>query len=215
MARAQATATSLDALCAQELLVATFRPGQSPAGHHWTVQDASGTVLARTKRVHSGGRLARTAWKAVTLTGLDAGNDIFVELLGAGDVKLARLESIAAQPAIVTATGESGAPVGRSVKDGATMRLDGGAVMEAEGDGPWAVTASGGAHLGELLAGEPGPSTSASWLDILVPVAPTNSGDFARTMHLGLRRVMRYAFKPEGRPTPELALLPLLAGLTY
>lgn len=207
--------SSLDALCGQEMVVALFHAGKTAGGHHWTVEDAQGEVLATTRRVHSGGRLARAAWKAVTLTGMDAGNDIHVELVGTGDAVLARLESANAKPATVTVTGPAGEPVVTSTRADGVLTLDSGATMPTEGDSPWTVTDAAGRPLGELLAGEPGPSTTMSVWEMLIPYAPNMSSDYAKTMHLGLRRVLRYAFRPEGRPDPGLALLPLLAGLTY
>jgi hypothetical protein len=206
---------SLEALTTAEVVVASFHAGTTAGGHHWTIEDQSGTELFRTRRVHTGGVLARAAWKAVTLTGMDAGNDIHVDLLGPDGTAVARLSSENAKPAVVTATGPAGEEIARSVHDGPALTLGGGAVVDVEGDGPWPVRGAGGESLGELLGGEPGPSTTATWTELLLPYAPNQSSDFARTMHLGLRRVTRYAFKPEGRPPVESALLPLLAGLTY
>jgi hypothetical protein len=91
------------------------------------------------------------------------------------------------------------------------------AAVEATGDGPWRVVDSAGAVLGELVAGRLGPSTQASWWEILDDL-PTAAADNARTMHLGLRRVLQYSFaRAESgvRLDAAIALLPLVAGLTY
>lgn len=212
---------SLEALSAQRLVAAVFRPGATAAGHHWTIEDEQGNVLLRTERTHRGGRFARAAWKAVTLTGLDAGNDIHLQLVGADDAVVARFESENATPAVVSAMDPHGVPIARSVREGDDLTLYSPnsdlviASVHTEGDGPWSVLDPLGDKVGELLAGEPGPDTTPSWLEPLVPYAPNTSSDFARTMHLGLRRVMRYALLPEGRPPQAVALLPLFAGLSY
>ena len=90
--------------------------------------------------------------------------------------------------------------------------------MTCEGDGPWQVLSPEGRVLGELLAGEPGPSLAPElwhWVD---PQWALNTATYARTMHLGLRRVKRYSLAPnasgQAQP-PAVTLLPLLAGLTY
>jgi hypothetical protein len=209
------SAGSLDGLAvAGGAIVATFHAGRTAGGHHWTLA-AGGEELARTRRVHSGGRLKQAAWKAVTLTGMDAGNDIHAELVSADGAVLARLESANAAPPVVTATGPGGEPVVSATRDGDRLLLDGGVVLHAEGESPWPVTGPGGERLGELLAGAPGPKTEQTWSEMLLGYEISAAGDFARTMHLGLRRVTNYALRTEARPTPALALLPLLAGLTY
>jgi hypothetical protein len=210
----------LEALSAAQLVVATFHPGASPAGHHWEITDQDGAELYRTKRVHSGGAFKRAAWKAVTLTGLDSGNDIHVQLRDGSGETVARISSENARPAaIVTATGPAGETIARCVHERDGLHLDDGITVpiEAGADdiGPWPVLGADGASLGELVGGMPGPSTTPTWSELLIPYAPNQSSDFARTMHLGVRRAMRYALKPAGRPSPAVALLPLLAGLTY
>jgi hypothetical protein len=66
-------------------IAAVFLDGASGNDHRWELRSSAGELLALTKRVHSGGRFAKTYWKLVSATGMDAGNDIHTELRGADD----------------------------------------------------------------------------------------------------------------------------------
>ena len=151
---------------------------------------------------------------------MDSGNDIHCELLGR-DGAVARLSSANAKPAVVTVTDANGLAIGRSVHEGDRLALDDGsgralADVVLHEDGAWIVRDGAGADLGELLAGDPGPSTAMSVFEMLTNYAPNMSSDFARTMHLGVRRVMRYALgRSDASAPPVVGLLPLLAGLSY
>jgi len=199
-------ARSLDELAAAGILQARFHAGASPSAHHWTLEDAGGQELARTRRVHSGGMLQRAVWKTVTLTGLDSGNDIHVELVGADDAVLARASSFNAQPRTVAVTDAAGLSLARTTNADGKITLESGdpgrvlaTVEHSDGDEPWPVIDPDGAQIAELLVGDPA------------------SSDTARTVHLGLRRVVRYTLAPAGDADVPVgvALLPLLAGLTY
>jgi hypothetical protein len=216
------TARSLDDLSRGGGITATFHAGGAALGHHWQLSAQDGTTLAHTARVHSGGKSAQMFWKFITVTGLDANNDIHVELVGADSVPLGRASSSYSKET-VTVLDPAGRQVARSKREKKTLSLfgaDDGEVAEltCEGDGPWPVTSQEGRVLGELLAGEPGPSLSPElwhWVD---PQWALNTATYARTMHLGLRRVKRYSLAPatsgHAQP-PAVTLLPLLAGLTY
>jgi hypothetical protein len=201
--------------------MARFHAGGTALGHHWQLVATDGRLLARTVRVHSGGKAAQTFWKFLTLTGLDANNDIHVELRGADDSVLVRLSSIYDKPAIVTVANPEGSQLAKATREKFDFTLTGPAdeplaELTCDGDGPWPVRNPAGPLIGELLAGQPGPSLSPPlwhWID---PQLALNTATYARTMHLGLRRVTQYAFAPTaGTETPAVALLPLLCGLTY
>jgi hypothetical protein len=215
------TATSFDELADGGGITAVFHAGGTALGHHWKLYAQNGHLLARTVRVHSGGAAAQRFWKFLTLTGLDANNDIHVELRGADDRVLVRLSSIYDKPAIVTVANPDGAQLAKSTRDRSTFTLTGPAeqplaVLTCDGDSPWPVRDSAGATVGEVLAGEPGPSLSPALWQWVDPQWALNTATYARTMHLGLRRVQRYSFAPAGASrSPMLTLLPLLCGLTY
>lgn len=217
-------ATALDEIVHASILAAVFHPGKATAlGHHWTLHDGGGRCLATTHRVHNGGRLARAGWNLVTLTGMDTGNDIHVELHGAGGNCLARLDSVHAKPSRVNLHDPSGLSLGGLRHEGETLVLEGPdpattvATLTCDETSTWPVMDGSGAALGELVLGAPGPDTAPSWWEI-IDALPTPSADFARTMHLGVRRVTRYTFarNADVRTLPaSAALLPLLAGLVY
>ena len=213
------TARSLDSLAIVGGITAAFHPGGSGNGHHWQLYDRFGSALARTERVHNGGRIAQAFWTFIGATGLDANNDIHVNLVGAEGISLARASS-SYMTETVNVFDPTGRQFARSKRDKATLTLYHPdqrevAAMTCEGDGPWLVRNPAGDVLGELLAGEPGPSLTPElwhWID---PKWALSAATYARGMHLGLRRVMRYSFAPTGTVEPALALLPLLCGLTY
>jgi len=220
------TGGPLEELGAARAIVAVFHAGQTALGHRWSVADAAGNELIRTRRTHHGGLVKRALWKSVTLTGLDSGNDLYVDLLDSSDAVVARASSLNQKPPTVTVADPRNRPFGRLRRDGAQLVLESGdspstvASITADGDGPWPVTGPGGERYGELLAGDPGPSTSPSWLELLGVEPMSRSSDFARTMHLGIRRVLRYTLlrSESDAPPPApviVALLPLLAGLSY
>ena len=198
-----------------------FHPGATPAGHFWEVRCQTGDPLARSTRIHRGGKFAQVFWKWWTVTGMGVGDDIHIELLGVDDVVLGCITSLNDKPAVVTVTDPAGTRVARSQRRRDVLTVYGSddaplAELTCEGDGPWPVRDTAGTELGELLAGEPGPSTALSkwvWVD---PQYALNTATYARSMHLGLRRVKRYSYLPTTRPQPStLGLLPLLCGLTY
>lgn len=214
-----ATARTLDDFAACGGVTAVFNAGSTALGHHWKLFGQNGSELAHTDRVHSGGKVARVWWKAVTLTGMDVNNDIHVELVGADGTALARASSTYTEPT-VTVSDATGRPWGRTRRNDKVVTVygpDDDALSEftCDGDSPWPVRSPAGDVLGEVLAGVPGPSLSPDlwmWLD---PQGALNDQAYNQTMHLGLRRVMQYSFAPARRVQPVLALLPLLCGLSY
>ncbi|MCV7258727.1 hypothetical protein [Mycobacterium shimoidei] len=212
-------ARSLDDLT-RGAISAVFHAGASPLGHHWEIIDGNDAVLAASRRVHHGGKLAQKFWKLSTLTGMGVGDNIHIDLIGA-DGPLARATSINDKPAIVTVTDPAGVRVARSERRGDTLTVYGPnderiAEITCGGEGPWPVRDGDGATLGELLAGEPGPSRAVGVSVLVDPQFALNTAAYARSMHLGLRRARRYAYNPATKPQPlALALLPLLCALTY
>lgn len=202
---------------------AEFCAGTTPLGHRWELRRFDGSLLARTARVHRGGAVAQRLWKVVVLTGMDAGNDIHVELRGARGAVLARISSINEKPAPVTVSDPDGRRIAKSVhhKDALTVydaddRMT--VRIACQGDGPWPVNGAQGAVIGQLVGGEPGPSVSPQLSELLLsPQTALNSAAYNNSQHLGLRRVTRYTFIAEngGPPPMPVVLLPLLAGLTY
>lgn len=215
-----ATARTLDDFAACGGVTAVFNAGSTALGHHWRLFGQGGSELARTRRVHSGSKVAQAWWKAVTLTGMDVNNDIHVELVGADGIALARATSTYNRPS-VTVSDPTGRSWGHTERDDKVVTVfgpDGVALAQFtydNGDSPWQVRSPTGDLLGEMLAGVPGPSLSPDlwmWLD---PEGALNDQAFSQTMHMGLRRVKQYSFAPTGRIPPILALLPLLCGLIY
>jgi hypothetical protein len=214
-----ATARTLDDFADCGGLTAVFNAGTTALGHHWRLVGQDGSELARTIRTHTGGKVARAWWKAVTLTGMDVNNDIHVELVGADGTTLARASSTYNQPT-VTLSDPTGRSWGLIKRDDNVVTIYGPnnaalAEFTCDGDSPWPVRGPSGDVLGEVLAGFPGPSLSPDlwmWMD---PQGALNDQAYSQTMHLGLRRVKQYSFAPTGRVRPILALLPLFCGLIY
>lgn len=203
---------------------ATFHAGMSGQTHQWKIRTPAGVVLAETVRVHRGGTIRRTLWTLWNQANMHVGDDIYVELRGADGTVLGKVFSDNATPAVVVVSDESGARVAKSVRKKKTLKVFGVddevpiATLDLDGDGPWQIIDPEGDALGELLAGRPDPSRKpglAEWA-LFTDVA-LNAAAHRKGQHLGIRRVVRYSYAPLGRnPTPlALALLPLLAGLTY
>lgn len=214
-------------------IAAVFRAGLTGGEHRWELRSAAGDLLAVTARVHNGGRGARAFWKLLTLTGMDAGNDIHVQLHGAQGRVLARISSANDAPAIVTVFDDAGALVATSHRD-KTLLLrvkhpDRFAVMDAddhivasvdcEADQPWQVVDGPGALVGELVAGKPGPTLSPSWSDWIDPKWALSVATYANAQHLGIAGAQQYTAvthdDPPGGQSVATALLPLIAGLSY
>ncbi len=203
--------------------MATFHPGLSGQTHQWKLRTPNGAVLAETVRVHRGGKIRRALWTGWNMANMHIGDDIHVELRGADRVLLAKASSDNATPAVVTVHDADGAQVARSVRTKSEFSVFGVedlpvGVLECEDEGPWPVTAPDGAVVGELLVGKRDPSRKpglAEWA-LFTDVA-LNARTHEKSQHLGLRRVVRYGYAPvEHAPvSTALALLPLLAGLTY
>lgn len=230
----QALANSLDDLTGRGGLAAVFCAAPTAGGHHWELRSASGDLLAVTARVHNGGRAAQVLWKLATLTGMDAGNDIHAELRGAEDRVLARIDSANAAPATVTITDNAGVVIVKAIRektlllrvkdpDALTVRDADDAIVaqiDCNDDGPWSVRGGSDEPIGELFGGDPGPSLSMNWSDWVIDANWALSvATYARTQHLGLRRVTQYGFAPDGEsPASQslaVTLLPLLAGFIY
>lgn len=214
------TARTLEDFAACGDVSAVFSAGATGGDHHWKLFGQNGSQLAHTVRVHNGGKFAQLWWKAVTLTGMDAKNDIHVELIGAEGRPLARASS-SYMKETVTVSDPTGRPLGHTKRDKKVVTVygpDGIALgqFDYDGDGPWPVRTPSGDALGEVLAGEPGPSMSAPlWQWALDTQLALNTTTYRQAMHLGLRRVNRYSFTPTRPVLPIVALLPLLCGLSY
>ena len=217
-------ARSLDEVVDAGAITAVFSAGGTGLGHHWRLSSPSGELLALTARVHTGGKGAQAFWKFLSLTALDAGNDIHVELRGAEDAVLARASSINDKPAIVTVSDPHGDQVVRSRRNKDSLVIYGHDDQElanfaCDGEGPWQTRNAEGNVVGDLIAGEPGLSTSqglTQW--VFAPQLALSAAAYAKGQHLGLRRVAQYSFAPTPSAsdlTPALALLPLVCGLTY
>lgn len=230
----QPVANSLIDLTGRGGIVAVFHAAPTAGGHRWELRSAGGELLAVTARVHNGGRAAKALWKLATLTGMDAGNDIHAELRGAQGRVLARISSENAAPATVTITDDAGVVVAKAVRektlllrvkhpDALTVQDADDAVVaqiDCEDDGPWTVRGGTDEAVGELFGGDPGPSLAPNWSDWLIDANwALSAATYARTQHLGLRRVTQYGFVPnaESPASQSLAviLLPLLAGFIY
>lgn len=228
----QPLAESLSDIAARGNIAALFRPGATGDGHHWELRSATGELLALTARVHKGGQGARVFRKFLSVTGLDAGNDIHAELRGARGRTLARISSTNAAPAVVTVHDDAGSLVAKSIRE-KTMLLkvkhpDHFVVVDAddrvvckvdcESDPPWPVLDDAGTLVGELLAGEPGPTLSPHWSDWIDPKWGLSVATYAQGQHLGIARSQQYTTVAHGDRSdrrPILALLPLMAGLSY
>lgn len=212
---------------------AVFRAGATGGGHHWELRSAHGDVLAVTCRVHNGGRGARAFWKLVTLTGMDAGNDIHAQLLGSQGRLLARISSTNDAPAVVTVFDDSGSVVAKSRRD-KTLLLkvkhpdifvvtdaDDHVIVsiDCDADPPWQVLDGEGTTLGELFAGRPGPTLSPRWSDWIEPQWGLSVAAYANAQHLGIARAQQYTVIIRGelsdRQSTVMALLPLIAGMSY
>ncbi|MDT5017688.1 MAG: hypothetical protein QOD39_3848, partial [Mycobacterium sp.] len=165
------TARSLDSLAIVDGITAAFHP--AGAGHHsWQLCDQFGSVLARTERVHNGGKVAQAFWKLISATGLDANNDIHVNLVGAEGIPLASASS-SYMKETVNVFDPAERQIAHSKRDKKTLTLFDAdrceiAALTYEGDGPWPVRNPAGDVLGELLAGQPGPSLTPElwhWID--------------------------------------------------
>lgn len=167
--------------------------------------------------------MRRALWTLWNMANMHVGDDIHVELRGADGVVLARVSSENDTPAVVMVRDESGMQVAKVVRDKTTLTLSGRddrplATLTCEGDGPWPAAGADGRALGELLAGEPDPSSKpglvewALFTDLALDKTVHQQGQ-----HLGIRRVVRYSYAPlvPGPMPAALALLPLLAGLVY
>lgn len=227
----QPLARSLQDLTRYREVAAFFRAGMSGNEHHWELRSPFGELLALTHRVHSGGKVAQMWWKLVSATGMDAGNDIHLELRGADSRVLATISSTNDAPAVVTVTDDSGRPVARSAREKTALlrtkhpdrltvhdaddRLV--AQIECEDDSPWQLQDEAGGIFGELLAGPPGPSRIPRWYTWIDPKWALSEASYHHGQHLGLRRVTQYscALSSDAPPTLAHTLLPLIAGLSY
>lgn len=229
----QPLAESLNDIARQGNIAALFRPGATGDSHKWELRSATGELLAITARVHKGGQGARAFRKFLSVTGLDAGNDIHAELRGAQDRTLARISSTNAAPAVLTILDDSGSLVTKSIRE-KTMLLkvkhpDRFLVVDAddrvvcsvdcESAPPWPVLDDAGALIGELLAGEPGPTLPPHWSDWIDPKWGLSVATYAQGQHLGIARSRQYTVIAHGGSSDRLpiflALLPLMAGLSY
>lgn len=226
-------AQSLSDITRHNGIAAVFRAGLTGGEHRWELRTAAGELLAITARVHKGGRGAQMFWKALTLTGMDAGNDIHAELRGAQGRVLARITTANDAPAIVTIHDEAGSLVAKSARE-KTLLLkvkhpDSFAVLDAddhvdarvdcEAALPWQVLDGTGALTGELLTGKPGPTLSPQWSDWINPQWGLSVATYANAQHLGIARAQQYTAVAHGdlsaRQSTVMALLPLLAAMSY
>ncbi|MFN8033086.1 MAG: hypothetical protein U0Q47_07275 [Mycobacterium sp.] len=229
----QPIAQSLSDITRHSNIAAVFRAGFTGDRHYWELRSAAGELLAVTARVHNGGRAAQVFRKALALTGMDAGNDIHAELRGARGRVLARISSTNAAPATVTVRDDAGSLVAKSLRDKTLLlkvkhpdrfvvfdaedRVS--ASVDCEADLPWPVSDDAGALMGELLAGKPGPTLSPHWSDWIDPNWGLSVATYANAQHLGIARAQQYTAVAHGTPSSQqsavMALLPLMAGLSY
>ena len=162
---------------------------------------------------------------------MDAGNDIHVELRGAGERVLARISSTNAAPATVTVLDDAGWLVAKSARDKtlllkikhssslSTPTIASPPAWIARTIPPWQVLDGSGAFIGELFAGEPGPTLSPHWSDWIDPKWGLSVATYAHGQHLGIARSQQYTAVSQGGPSNRqstvVALLPLIAGLSY
>ncbi len=229
----QPLAQSLSDITRRSGIAALFRAGLTGGAHHWELRSAEGELLAVTARVHKGGRVAQGFRKLLSLTAMDSGNDIHVELRGAQGHVLARISSENAAPAIVTVFDETGSLVAKSIRE-KTLLLrvkhpDKFVVVDAEdqvvcsvdceNDPPWQVLDGAGVLIGELVSGKPGPTLSPDWADWINPTWGLSVAAYAQGQHLGIARSQQYTAVASDSHTDRhalvLALLPLIAGLGY
>ena len=192
----------------------------------------AGRRSARRHRPGTHRRRGRTFWKLVTLTGMDRGNDIHVELLGAHGRVLARITSTNDAPATVT------------VHDG-RAHLSPRASVEnhaAQGEAPRWVHGRRRRRSGARLSGLLGPNLPGRFsmvpvrssqnccrrtrTDAVAPVVGLDRPKWALSVaayasgeHLGMAGAQRYTAVAHGEPCGSnavvRALLPLIAGLGY
>ena len=217
-------------LLEQRAVTAVFRPGRTALGHHWTLADPEGREIGRTRRTHTGGLVGRTLWKTVTVTGMDAGNDIHADVFDAAGQVIVRLIGRGGKERRVEVAAADGAPVAVVRRDpnlGFTYedpagRVVGRVPMGPGQDPPWEIRDAGGGVVAALTR-EPAREVPLEGLlsDLLgVPSINESTRDFERTMHLGFARSRTYGVTimvvPEDRLLHLLLVLtPVLAGYSY
>jgi hypothetical protein len=216
-------------LLAQTALTADFKAGTTALGHHWELLDADGQTVGRTEREYGGSALKRGLWRAVTVTGMDADNDIRARVLDAGGTEIAHLLSRNAKDLRVELTRPDGTPL-------AVVHRDRDQVFRYEADGrvvatlpvpdpkvtPWELLDADGRRLGVVDRVKAERVAGPSLLDYAIGLntVTDNASDFQRTMHLGFAFSRTYSVTlaelPAAEPLRTLAVLtPVILGYAY
>jgi hypothetical protein len=213
-------------------LEAVFKPGKTALGHHWELRTPDGEVVGRTERRYGGGVVGRTLWRTVTVTGMDADNDIRADVLDGDGQVVARLFSRnERQDRRVEVSDAGGRPIGvvhRRPGEGFVLEDPAGTAVGRipipEGaEAPWELVDADGRRLGLLGREAAQLARDASLLDFAVGIntITDNARDFQRTMHLGFAFSRSYAIAlaqplPADEPLRTLAVLtPVIAGYAY
>jgi hypothetical protein len=217
-------------LLSQTALTARFKAGSTPLGHRWELFDADDQPVGCTKREYGGGALKRGLWRAVTVTGMDADNDIRARVIDADGKEVVHLFSRNDQDLRVELARPDGTALGVARRDpeaGFRFEDAGGAVVATVPiadvkASPWELLDAEGGRLGLLDRVKAERVAGPSVLDYVVGLntVTDNASDFQRTMHLGFAFSNTYSVTlaelPPDEPLRTFAVLaPVIAGYAY
>ena len=216
-------------LLVQTSVTANFKAGSTPLGHHWELVDGDGEPIGRTDREYGGGALKRGLWRAVTVTGMDADNDIRATVLDAGGTAVAHLFSRNEKDLRVEVSTPDDAPlavVHRDRETGFSYEAGGRVVATLPVPDPkatpWALLDADGRRIGRVDRVAAERVAGPSLLDYAVGLntITDNASDFQRTMHLGFAFSKTYSIAlaelPSSEPLRTLAVLtPVILGYAY
>jgi hypothetical protein len=212
-------------------LTVRFQSGTTANGHHWDLLDDDDEPVGEVRRVHSGGRFKRAMWKSVTLTGMDAGNDIRAAVHDAEGRVVAHLFSHNTRPEYLTEVSDAdGTPIGQARRrdnEGFTLEDPDGTVLARldytpQQEDPIYLRDAAGepiAALARVPAKHVSPfSVTAMVLDI--PDMSAWESDVERTKHRGFAHASVYSVRMEALPAVEplrtlTALSPVIGALSY
>ena len=213
----------------QTAVTATFKAGTTALGHHWELLDAGGAPVGRTRREYSGGALGRGLWRAVTVTGMDADNDIRAAVLDADGTPVAHLFSRNEKDLRVEVSRPDGPEIAVVHRDRETgFRYEAGGRVVATlpvpdvKATPWELLDADGRRLGVVDRVPAQRAEGPSLLDYAIGInlITDNAQDFQRTMHLGFAFSNTYSVAlaelPASEPLRTLAVLtPAILGYAY